>query len=108
MDGGLYKLSKLINRYFFLVRRIIKVNQVYAAYEAAIALVFIMILILALGDYLGAEEALLLGLELTGHTFIPLVCWSVREPGQCFSSQEEVLCQEREEIDLLDKHFFLK
>ena len=44
MDGGLYKLSKLINRYFVLVRRIIRVNQVYAAYEARIALVVIMIL----------------------------------------------------------------
>ena len=96
MDGGLYKLSKLINRYFFLVRRIIKVNQVYAAYEAAIDLVFIMILILVLRDNLGDEEALLLRLELTGHTFIPVVCWSVREPGHCFSSQEEVLCEEGE------------
>ena len=44
MDGGLYKLSKLINRYSVLVRRIIRVNQVYAAYEAAIALVLILIL----------------------------------------------------------------
>ena len=68
-----------------------------------------------MGDsYLGAEEALLLGLELTGHTalFIPLVCWSVREPGHlgecCFSSQEEVLREEGEERDLLDKHFFIK